>query len=180
MNKSITLYLPLIVLLVSCSQLFAQGKRAKGMEEMDSPFGVAWGFEYGHVSEPVVFMPELRKLGVSSTKIYLFWHGVEPSKGRYDWKSVDAFLAQLRPGDEPLIAVYSSSTWATKIQTTLLPASPARSLEDYYTIRLSIRWLSTVKERSSSGRTIANPPILFSGMVLKLSLLSSLRYFTRL
>lgn len=98
-----------------------------------SPLGIAWGFLYGYEDvKAQTFMPELRRLGAGFTKIYLIWNQVEPEKGRYDWSAVDAFVDQLKSPEEGLIALFSSSQWAVKRPSALLPPSPAKDPDDYY------------------------------------------------
>ncbi|HVU36449.1 MAG TPA: hypothetical protein VHE61_23625 [Opitutaceae bacterium] len=98
-----------------------------------SPFGVGWFFVYGYGHVPAAtYLPALRSLGATSTKVYLFWQQIEPEKGRFDWSAVDAFAGQLASPDEGLIALFSSSTWATTVSSTMLPPSPAKNLDDYY------------------------------------------------
>lgn len=97
-----------------------------------SPLGVAWSFSYGYDSKPEIFLPQLRNIGVNLTKLYLFWQQIEPTKDHYKWDAVDAFLQQLKSPDEALIAVFSSSMWATKVASQTLPPSPAKSLDGYY------------------------------------------------
>lgn len=96
------------------------------------PVGVAWGFSYGVDGPPEIFMPELKKMNVHFTKLYLFWQQIEPTKGQYNWGAVDTFLMQLTPADEALISVFSASSWATKISSVPIPASIAKSPDDYY------------------------------------------------
>ncbi|HEY3268137.1 MAG TPA: hypothetical protein VGM37_14530 [Armatimonadota bacterium] len=98
-----------------------------------SPFGVAWGFVYGPPwAKAETFLPQLRAMGAGFTKVYLFWSQIEPRKGHFDWQAVDAFSRQLRTPGEGLIAVFSSSSWATRLPNPLLPPSPAKNLDDYY------------------------------------------------
>lgn len=97
-----------------------------------APFGIGWFILYGHFEVPAVrFLPDLRALGGSRTKIYVFWQQLEPEPGRFDWSATDAFVEQLASPDEGLIAVYSSSMWATRTPSAMLPPSPARDLEAY-------------------------------------------------
>ena len=99
---------------------------------MGPPLGIAWGFLYGYQGTPALtFLPQVRDLGGGWTKLYVFWNQIEPQRGRYDWTAVDAFLGQLRTPEEGLIAVFSSSTWATRVPVDLLPPSPARDPADY-------------------------------------------------
>jgi hypothetical protein len=93
--------------------------------------GVAWGFAYGYDEKPVIFLPQLKNMGVNLTKLYLFWQQIEPTKDHFEWAVVDSFLKQLKPSDEALIAVFSSSTWATKVGSPVLPPSPAKSPQEY-------------------------------------------------
>ncbi|MFC4873906.1 beta-galactosidase [Negadavirga shengliensis] len=113
---------------ICCSPLKAQELQRQNT----FPLGIAWGFDYGHNSEPPLFMDKIRELGIHSTKVYLFWNQIEPEKGKYEWGIVDALMEQLAEGDEVLLAIYSASTWATSISTNLLPPSPAKSEKDYY------------------------------------------------
>lgn len=101
-------------------------------QPLHDPFGVAWGFLYGYSGVPApVYMPELRKLGGSWSKIYVIWNQIEPSPGKYDWKSIDTFVKQLRSPEEGLISVFSASTWATRASAAILPPSPAKKPADY-------------------------------------------------
>ena len=101
-------------------------------EAEGATFGAAWGFLYGVPDRDApVFLPALRGLGASCTKLYLFWSQMEPERGRYDWHAVDAFLDQLHAPDEALIALFSSSPWATRRRALVLPPSPARDPDDY-------------------------------------------------
>jgi hypothetical protein len=61
----------------------------------------------------------------------LYWSQIEPESGRYVWDAVDTFLEQLEPSDEDWIMLGSSSQWATRRTTDVLPSSPARDLEGY-------------------------------------------------
>ena len=98
-----------------------------------SPFGIGWFILYGHFGVPAVrFMPDLRALGARRTKIYLFWQQLEPEPGRYDWSAPDAFVDQLESPEEGLIALCSSSMWATRRSSAMLPPSPALDLRQYY------------------------------------------------
>lgn len=98
-----------------------------------SPLGVGWGFLYGYQQVPALnYLPELRQLGAGLTKVYLFWNQIEPQKAQYDWWAVDAFVSQLAAPEEGLIALFSSSVWAAQRPAALLPASPARNLNEYY------------------------------------------------
>lgn len=95
-------------------------------------FGVAWGFLYGVPGRDAPrFMPTLRQLGGGCAKLHLFWSQIEPEKGQFDWHAVDTFLDQLQSPDEALITLFSSSTWATRRQSPVLPPSPASELDDY-------------------------------------------------
>jgi hypothetical protein len=98
-----------------------------------SPMGIAWSFIYGAGDVKAhVFMPQLRQLGASHTKLYLFWNQLEPRKGKYDWTALDAFLDQLRSPEEALVSIFSTSRWATRESALILPPSPAKNPDDYY------------------------------------------------
>jgi hypothetical protein len=105
----------------------------KSLTMSGSPLGIAWGFLYGYLGTPAEqFLPKMRELGGGFTKVYLFWHQLEPEKGKYDWGAVDAFVNQLKSPDEGLIALFSSSQWAVKHPAFLLPPSAATNPDDYY------------------------------------------------
>jgi hypothetical protein len=108
-------------------------------------------------------MRHVRSLGAGFTKVYLFWNQVEPEKGRFDWSAVDAFLAQLESPEEALISVFSSSTWATRQASALLPPSPAKDLDDYY--RFIHALVTHCKGRVGYWQNDAEPnsPIYWSG-----------------
>ncbi|HEY5408095.1 MAG TPA: hypothetical protein VIJ92_13455 [Ginsengibacter sp.] len=111
----------------------AQTKENPATISMAGPsVGVAWGFSYGVDGPPEIFLPQLNKMNVHLTKLYLFWQELEPVKGQYNWGAVDTFLMQLTPADEALISVFSASSWATKIASPPIPASVAKSPDEYY------------------------------------------------
>jgi hypothetical protein len=127
------------VLLMAAFSPQAKGADAGGTPEgaritmPGPPFGVAWGFLYGcYGVKAETFLPQLRQMGAGFTKLYLFWNQIEPEKGRFDWEAVDTFVGQLESPDEALIALFSSSTWATRRPTGMLPPSPAKDPDDYY------------------------------------------------
>ncbi|KOG41383.1 hypothetical protein ADK74_20505 [Streptomyces decoyicus] len=80
---------------------------------------------------PDSFVPEMRRLGGTLVRVYVYWSQVEPEPGRYDWTVVDAILGQLDPADEVWVKVCSGSPWATRHRTGFLPSSPAHDLRRY-------------------------------------------------
>jgi Beta-galactosidase len=95
--------------------------------------GVATGFLYGYQGAPAYeFGSEIGKLGAELSKVYFFWNQIEPEKGRYDWTAVDKFVEQLDSPENGLIAVFSSSQWATKRPAAILPPSPAKNPSEYF------------------------------------------------
>lgn len=132
-----------IIVLVYVAQLLyvAAGGQSKNLPHASMPgpaLGVAWGFTYGYNNKAEEFLPQLRDMGIHLTKLYIFWQQVEPVKGRYQWNAVDTFLHQLTPADEALISVSAASVWATKISSPMLPFSPAKSPDEYYTFIFNI------------------------------------------
>lgn len=146
----------------SFTNTFAQEK----LQSQISPLGIAWGFDYGSSGKQPVFMEHLRELGVNSTKIYLFWNQIEPEKEMFDWTAVDAFLAQVSDHDEVLIAVYSSSTWATSVATTLLPPSPAKSQQDYYEFIYRLVKRANGKVKYWQNDCEPNNPVYWAGNIV--------------
>jgi len=129
-----------------------------------SPFGVAWFILYGHQGVPAApYLPALRSLGATSTKIYLFWQQVEPDKGRFDWSAVDAFASQLRDPEEGLISIFSSSLWATQIASAFLPPSPAKNLDDYYRFVFETVKRCAGRVRYWQNDAEPNNPVFWSG-----------------
>ena len=129
-----------------------------------SPFGVAWGFLYGYPgTKAEVFLPQLRQLGAGCTKLYLTWSQIEPKKGGFDWQAVDTFLGQLQSPDEALIAVWSSSTWATRRASPLLLSSPAKDPDDYYRFVHALVTRCKGRVRYWQNDCEPNNPIYWSG-----------------
>jgi hypothetical protein len=129
-----------------------------------SPFGIASGFLYGYQGVGTYpFMRHVRGLGAGFTKLYLFWNQIEPERGKFDWSAVDAFLAQLESPEEALISIFSSSTWATRQASALLPPSPAKNPDDYY--RFVHALVTHCKGRVRYWQNDAEPnnPIYWSG-----------------
>jgi hypothetical protein len=126
--------------------------------------GVGFAFLYGYQGVPAVeFMPVVRGLGGGFAKVYVFWNQFEPEPGKYDWSATDAFVAQLQSPDEALIAVFSSSTWATERSSAMIPASPAKNLDDYY--RFIFELVSRYKGRVRYWQNDCEPnnPVYWSG-----------------
>jgi hypothetical protein len=137
---------------------------AQPLELPGSPLGIAWFILYGHLGVPAAtFMPPLRDLGGGFTKVYLFWQQIEPEKGRFDWTSSDAFVAQLQSRDEGLISLFSSSQWAVKRPSALLPPSPAKDLKDYYDFVHATVSRYKGKVRYWQNDAEPNNPVFWSG-----------------
>ena len=129
-----------------------------------SPLGVAAGFLYGYQGvKPYTFMPQLRQLGGDFTKIYLFWNQIEPEKSKYDWTAVDKFVDQLRSPEEGLIAIFSSSQWAVKRPSAMLPPSPAKNSDDYYRFIFDLVKHCKGRVRYWQNDSEPNNPIYWSG-----------------
>src|SRR6266704_1071070 len=129
-----------------------------------SPFGIAAGFLYGYQGvKPYDFMPQVRQLGGDFTKIYLFWNQVEPEKGKFDWTAVDKFTEQLKSPEEGLIAVFSSSLWAVRQPSTMLPPSPAKNSDDYYHFLFELVKHCKGRVRYWQNDSEPNSPIYWSG-----------------
>jgi hypothetical protein len=129
-----------------------------------SPFGIAWFFLYGHAGVPAAtFLPALRDLGAGFTKVYLFWEQIEPEKGRYDWQAVDAFAGQLAAPEEGLISLFSSSRWAVKRPSIMLPPSAAKNLDDYYRFVYATVRRCRGRVRYWQNDAEPNNPVFWSG-----------------
>jgi hypothetical protein len=94
--------------------------------------GIVRGISYGLFGKPDTFMPQLRELGATLVRIYVYWSQVEPDPGNFTFEGVDALLDQLDGSEEVWITVCSSSRWATQQATDFLPPSPAKDLNTYY------------------------------------------------
>jgi hypothetical protein len=88
--------------------------------------GIVRSISYGLFGKPDRFVPQLRELGATLVRVYVYWSQVEPEPGRYTFTAVDAFLDQLDGSEEVWVTVCSSSRWATRQATDFLPPSPAR------------------------------------------------------
>ncbi|MDP4275819.1 MAG: hypothetical protein Q8907_16245, partial [Bacteroidota bacterium] len=170
--------LTFIVLILSITiNIFGQkDKPAKETDILLPPIGIAWGFLYGYPPEPpVTFIPSLNELGVHSTKVYLIWHQIEPEKGKYNWETVDFLLNQIKPEDQVLVSIFSSSTWATKTTTAMLPSSPAKSADDYYNFIYRLVKHCKGKIKYWQNDCEPNNPVYWSGSVDEF--ISELRVF---
>jgi hypothetical protein len=93
--------------------------------------GIVRGISYGLFGPPDSVAPEMRDLGSTLARVYLYWGQVEPEPGRFDWTVVEAILNQVESSDELWVTVCSSSSWATRAATTFLPPSPAKDEHAY-------------------------------------------------
>jgi len=93
--------------------------------------GIVRSISYGLFGKPDRFVPQLRELGATLVRVYVYWSQVEPEPGRYTFDAVDAFLDQLDGSEEVWVTVCSSSQWATRQATDFLPPSPAKDPEAY-------------------------------------------------
>jgi hypothetical protein len=73
-------------------------------------FGVAYGVHF----KGSEFMSHLHDLNVKRTKIYLYWHDLEPENDVYDFSLVDDLIAQLGSKDEVLLSIFTSSEWGAE------------------------------------------------------------------
>jgi hypothetical protein len=94
--------------------------------------GIVRSISYGLFGRPDTFVPQLRELGATLVRIYLYWSQIEPEPGQYSFDTVDAFLGQLDGSEEVWVTVCSSSRWATREATDFLPPSPANDPDRYY------------------------------------------------
>jgi hypothetical protein len=93
--------------------------------------GIVRGSSYGVFGPPGTFMPQTRALGARLARVSLTWQQIEPQPGSYDWSTVDALLAQCETGDQLWVTVVTSSRWATRQATDVLPASSPRDIAAY-------------------------------------------------
>ena len=93
--------------------------------------GIVRSISYGLFGKPDRFVPQLRELGATLVRVYVYWSQVEPEPGRYTFDAVDAFLDQLDGSEEVWVTVCSSSQWATRQATDFLPPSPAKDPDAY-------------------------------------------------
>ncbi|WBB98271.1 MULTISPECIES: hypothetical protein [unclassified Solwaraspora] len=93
--------------------------------------GVVRGISYGMYGRPERFVPQVRAMNAGLIRVYVYWSQIEPVSGRFDFDVVDALFDQLDGTEEIWVTVCSSSPWATRVPTRLLPPSPAKSLRRY-------------------------------------------------
>lgn len=131
--KSVFALLALLTFISRVAGAAAPVVSPSGAAATNPRLGIGFAFVYGYQGVPAVqFQPAVRELGGGFAKIYVFWNQLEPEQGKYDWSATDAFVDQLQSPEEGLIAVFSSSTWATNQPSTMIPASPATKSDDYY------------------------------------------------
>ncbi len=94
----------------------------------DVALGIVRGVSYGLFRKPEPFVAEVRSLGATLVRIYVYWSQIEREPGRYDFSVVDTFLNELNGSEKVWITVSSSSPWATRQPTNFLPASPPKDL----------------------------------------------------
>ncbi len=158
----------LVVLLLSGPPLSPIGKtRADDSKQpqeprlnmtSSSPLGIAWGFIYGAGDVKAhVFMPQVRQLGASHTKLYLFWNQLEPKKGEYDWSALDAFLDQLQSPEEAAGLHFPPNVvrWSLRRESALDLAAIARQeyADDFTFVSHPTVWSVTAKDGFDTGRT---------------------------
>jgi hypothetical protein len=51
--------------------------------------GIVRGISYGLFGKPDTFMPQLRELGATLVRFYVYWSQVEPEPGHYTFDVVD-------------------------------------------------------------------------------------------
>lgn len=93
--------------------------------------GIVRGISYGVFGPPGSFMPQMHALGSRLARVYITWNQIEPQPGHFDWRTVDALLSQLEPGDKLWVTVVTASRWATHLPTDFLPASLPRNSAAY-------------------------------------------------
>ncbi|MFI9507783.1 hypothetical protein [Nocardia sp. NPDC052566] len=93
--------------------------------------GVVRGITYGLFGPPEPIVAPARGIGAGVIRVYLYWSQIEPEPGRFVWDAVDTLLAQLDGDEEVWVTVSSSSMWATRRATDMLPPSPARDLDTF-------------------------------------------------
>jgi hypothetical protein len=95
------------------------------VSEQGIRLGIVRGVTYDLFAAPDEFMPQVRGLGAGLVRVYVYWAQVEPRRGEFDWRVVDAVTGQLSDSDEVWVTVCSSSPWGTRVPTDFQPPSPA-------------------------------------------------------
>ena len=129
------------------------------MSDMVPPgvrLGIVRGISYGLFGKPDQFVPQLRELGATLVRVYVYWAQVEPEPGRFVLDAVDAFLDQLDGSEEVWLTVCSSSRWATRQATDFLPPSPAKDLDAYASSWTA--WCATAPAGCATGSATTSPP----------------------
>ena len=103
----------------------AEGSLLTRKEFVEGPFAVGYGRDY--MGEE--FMSYCRELGVYRTKLYMYWHWIEPQNNVYDFSIIDAALDQLRVKEEVLFTVYTSSNWGAE---GIGDGFPPRDYDEYF------------------------------------------------
>ena len=118
--------------------------------------GIVRSISYGLFGKPDQFVPQLRELGAALVRVYFYWSQIEPEPGRFTFEAVDAFLDQLDGSEEVWVTVCSSSRWATRQATGLLPPSPAGTPAP--TASSWTAWCATAPAGCATGSATMSPP----------------------
>jgi hypothetical protein len=123
------------------------------------------------------FMPQVRKLNAGFSRVILFWSQLEPAKGDFNWKPLDAWLDQLQSPEEGMLTIYSASPWATRTPAWVFPPSPAHNPEDYarFTTELVTRVDGRVRYFQNDSEP--NNPMFWAGS--KQEFVDQLRVFAK-
>ncbi|MGZ3298445.1 MAG: hypothetical protein ACXU8O_05490 [Asticcacaulis sp.] len=144
---------------------------------LGAPMGAAWTAVYGlPPAKPDVFVPQARALGAHFTRLTLYWSQLEPAPGARRWDELDAYLAQLGPGDEAILTLASSSPWATQVPGWVFPSSPAKDPKAYAAFIRAVVEHSRGKIRYFQTDPEPNNPFYWAGGVDAFALQQKLFY----
>ncbi|MDB5703499.1 MAG: hypothetical protein JWN66_615 [Sphingomonas bacterium] len=128
------------------------------------PMGVTWGPTYGlPPARAAPFMPELRALGASFSRLTFYWSQLEPKPGFARWDEYDAYLGQLASPDEGMVTIASASLWATRTRAVVFPSSPATDPKAYYAFVRRVVEHAKGRVRYYQADTEPNNPFYWAG-----------------
>jgi hypothetical protein len=149
-------------LIILCALAAAQGAIAQ--PPVRGPMGVTWGPTYGLPSAKAApFMPAVRALGASFSRVTLYWSQLEPKPGLERWDELDAYLGQLASPDEGMVTIASASLWATRTKAVVFPSSPATDPKAYYAFVRRVVEHAKGRVRYFQADTEPNNPFYWAG-----------------
>ena len=110
----------------------------------------------------------LKDLRLTSLRVDVHWHFLEPSRDRYDWRMTDLIVNTAPPGTDLLFTLYSSAGWAVKDLRWARRRSTSnapRDFKDYhdFVFALAGRYKGKVKYYQIENEIYGAPNMFWAG-----------------